>query len=88
MAFHGITVNNILIGNFDTHRIEKLIAEQAAFNRISIAEIREQRTQAIPMKRFGKPEEFGNLVAFLASDLTAYITRTNIHIDGGLLKSQ
>jgi len=40
------------------------------------------------MRRFGKPEEFGNLVAFLASDLAGYITGADIPIDGGLLKSR
>ncbi len=84
---YNITVNNILTGNFDTQRIEKLMAEQAAEKGISISEIRGQRASVIPIKRFGKPEEFGNLVAFLASDLAAYITGTDIPIDGGLLKS-
>jgi 3-oxoacyl-[acyl-carrier protein] reductase len=41
----------------------------------------------VPMKRIGKPEEYANLVCFLASDLAGYITGTTIPIDGGLLKS-
>jgi 3-oxoacyl-[acyl-carrier protein] reductase len=41
----------------------------------------------VPVGRFGKPEEFGQLVAFLSSDLASYITGTNIPIDGGLLRS-
>ena len=40
----------------------------------------------IPAKRFGKPEEFGHLVTFLASDFTGYITGASIPIDGGFLK--
>ena len=41
----------------------------------------------IPMKRFGNPEEYANLVCFLASDKSDYITGTNIPIDGGYMKS-
>jgi 3-oxoacyl-[acyl-carrier protein] reductase len=41
----------------------------------------------IPMNRFRKPEEIGNLVAFLASDLSSYITGDNIQIGGGVVKS-
>jgi 3-oxoacyl-[acyl-carrier protein] reductase len=40
------------------------------------------------MKRFGRPEEFGYLIAFLASDFAAYITGADIPIDGGLLRSR
>ena len=41
----------------------------------------------IPMKRLGKVEEYANLVCFLASEQSAYITGTNIPIDGGVLRS-
>ena len=39
------------------------------------------------MKRFGDPEEYANLVCFLASEKSDYITGINIPIDGGFLKS-
>jgi 3-oxoacyl-[acyl-carrier protein] reductase len=41
----------------------------------------------IPMKRIGKPEELGALVAFLASQQASYITGTTIQVDGGLTRS-
>ncbi len=41
----------------------------------------------VPLKRLGKPAEYGYLVAFLASEQASYITGTNIPIDGGLLRS-
>jgi 3-oxoacyl-[acyl-carrier protein] reductase len=84
---YNITVNSILTGNFDTERIEQLIAGQASSRGVSSEKIRAERTDKIPMKRFGKPEEFGNLVAFLASDFPSYITGADIPIDGGLLRS-
>lgn len=88
VARHKITVNNILTGNFDTQRIEKLLSDQAAIKGVSIEELYKQRADVIPMKRLGKPEEYGNLVAFLASDLAGYITGADIPIDGGLLRSR
>jgi NAD(P)-dependent dehydrogenase (short-subunit alcohol dehydrogenase family) len=39
--------------------------------------------KAIPLGRFGKPEEFANLACFLASDAASYITGTAINVDGG-----
>jgi len=39
---------------------------------------------AIPMGRLGKPEEVGDLVAFLASDRASYITGSSVVIDGGM----
>ncbi|UKT65993.1 SDR family oxidoreductase [Pedobacter mucosus] len=85
---YDITVNNILTGNFDTERIEQLISNQASTTGISNEKIRAERMDKIPMKRMGRPEEFGYLVSFLASDLASYITGTDIPIDGGLLKSR
>ena len=40
--------------------------------------------EAIPMGRMGRPQEFGKLVAFLASDDSSYITATELFCDGGL----
>jgi len=82
-----ITVNSILTGYFDTDRITKLNATKAKQFKISEAEVRNQMESNVSLKRIGKPEEYGYLVAFLASANAAYITGTAIPIDGGLLKS-
>ena len=42
---------------------------------------------AIPMGRFGRPEELAVLVAFLASGTNGYITGTTILVDGGVVRS-
>jgi 3-oxoacyl-[acyl-carrier protein] reductase len=87
VAKDNITVNSILTGNFDTERLNHLISLQAISKNLSEEEIKASRIAAIPMKRFGRPAEYGYLAAFLASDYASYITGTCIPIDGGLLRS-
>tara|TARA_R110002050_G_scaffold18755_7_gene54463 strand:+ start:22124 stop:22909 length:786 start_codon:yes stop_codon:yes gene_type:complete len=84
---YTITVNSILTGYFDTDRITQLNATKAKQLNISEAEVRNQIESKVSLNRIGKPEEYGYLVAFLASNNAAYITGTAIPIDGGLLKS-
>ena len=87
VAADGITVNNILTGSFDTERLKSLHQKQAEQKGADLEEWRKQAADKIPMKRFGRPEEYGYLAAFLASEYAAYITGTNIPIDGGALQS-
>ena len=87
MAEFNITVNNILTGFFDTERLEQLNLLKAEQQGKTISEINNEIKSKIPMKRFGKVEEYANLVCFLASKKSAYITGTNIPIDGGVLRS-
>lgn len=87
VAKDGITVNSVLTGYFDTDRIAQLNAKKAEKLGIPVSEVRSTMENNVPAKRIGKPEEYGFLVTFLASDQAAYINGTNIPIDGGLLKS-
>jgi 3-oxoacyl-[acyl-carrier protein] reductase len=82
-----ITVNNILTGYFDTERITDLNKKKSEQMGIPLDKVRKAMEDQVPLKRIGDPIEYGYLVAFLASDKAAYITGTNIPIDGGLLKS-
>ena len=84
---YQITVNSILTGYFDTERIEQLNAKKAEQLGISKSDVRSDMESKVPVKRIGNTQEYGYLVAFLASDKAAYITGTQIPIDGGLLKS-
>lgn len=47
----------------------------------------EARRDAVPMQRYGKADEVADLVLFLASEKSSYITGQNIRIDGGLMRS-
>lgn len=87
IAQDGITANSVLTGYFDTDRIAQLNTKKAEKMGVTPEEVRSTMEEQVPMKRIGKPEEYGYLVTFLASDKAAYITGTNIPIDGGLLKS-
>ena len=84
---HNITVNNILTGFFNTERLNQLNSEKSKKFNVSIEEVFDKMSEMVPLKRIGKPEEFGYLVAFLSSEYADYINGTNIPIDGGLLKS-
>ena len=87
IAADQITINNILTGYFDTERISQLNQEKAQKLGVSLEEVRAAMEASVPAKRLGKPEEYANLVCFLASEQAGYITGTNIPIDGGLLRS-
>ncbi|RKP56491.1 SDR family oxidoreductase [Pararobbsia silviterrae] len=80
---HNVTINNLLPGSFDTDRIAKMLATAANASQVGIDEIRAQREQGIPARRFGHPDEFGKACAFLCSAHAGYITGQNWLIDGG-----
>jgi 3-oxoacyl-[acyl-carrier protein] reductase len=86
VAEYNITVNNILTGYFDTERINELINKEGIVKSMTHEEVRKLKTDEVPMKRFGRPEEYGHLAVFLASDYASYITGASIPIDGGLTK--
>jgi 3-oxoacyl-[acyl-carrier protein] reductase len=77
VAADGITVNTIATGRFATERI-------AAGAGGSLETAEEAARTEIPAARLGRPEEYGDLAAFLCSPRAAYITGTVIPIDGGL----
>ncbi len=77
VAIHGITVNNLLPGYTTTNRLENLIEKNPKVNEVK---------DAIPMKRFGTPEEFAAAAAFLVSERASYITGQSLAVDGGWIK--
>ena len=83
VAEENITVNTVLTGLFDTERMKSLYTGNAETLNISTEEAKKRMLDQTPMKRAGKPEEYGYLAAFLASDLAAYLTGATIPLDGG-----
>lgn len=87
VAADGVTVNMVLPGRIDTDRVATLDAAVAERTGTTPEEVRASSEATIPAGRYGRPEEFGAVVAFLASELAAYVTGEQIRCDGGLVRS-
>jgi len=70
----GVTVNCVAPGRIDTARLAHLYPEGPT----------EADLKAIPLGRWGTPQEFGDVACFLASDRARYVTGTTVVVDGGL----
>ena len=87
VASHGITVNCVVPGRIHTERVDEIDAANAKGQRVDIATVAAQSRATIPLGRYGTPEEFAAVVAFLASAPAAYVTGSLVRVDGGLIKS-
>jgi 3-oxoacyl-[acyl-carrier protein] reductase len=83
LASRNVTINNLLPGAFDTERLQATMVGAAAKSGRPIESVRDQRRLGVPAQRFGTPDEFGALCAFLCSVHAGYITGQNLLIDGG-----
>jgi 3-oxoacyl-[acyl-carrier protein] reductase len=86
LAPDRIRVNTLMPGRIETDRLRYLDEINAKRSRISIDDQRARVMAAVPLGRYGAPDEFGLVGAFLLSDAASYITGTNVQVDGGLLK--
>jgi NAD(P)-dependent dehydrogenase (short-subunit alcohol dehydrogenase family) len=89
LAPYKINVNIINPGGFDTNLRDQAIVQRAKAQGIPLEKAVEEESKkvgpgpAVPLGRLGKPEEIADLVFFLVSDQSAYITGKTIDIDGG-----
>ena len=83
LAAQGVTINNLLPGSFDTDRLTANFQVAASKTGNSVDAIADARRKNIPAQRFGTPEEFGAICAFLCSTQAGYITGQNVLADGG-----
>jgi len=72
----GVTVNCIAPGRIDTARLEQLYPDGPSADNL----------KAIPLGRWGTPQEFGDVACFLASERARYVTGTTVVVDGGLTR--
>jgi 3-oxoacyl-[acyl-carrier protein] reductase len=83
VAGANVTINFMQPGAFATDRLRSNIETTAAKRGITVDQATEERLATIPAKRFGTPEEFGAVCAFLCSVHAGYITGQSLLIDGG-----
>ena len=83
----GITSNIVLPGRIATGRIRFLDEQKAKRENRSVDDVSAESTASIPLGRYGEPEEYGKVVAFLASSAASYLTGSVIRVDGGLIAS-
>ena len=81
----GVLVNNVCPGYTATARLVELSRRLALKEGVDAAEIEERWARQTALGRVGRPEEFADLVVFLASERAAYITGVSIAVDGGLV---
>jgi 3-oxoacyl-[acyl-carrier protein] reductase len=83
----GVRIHTLLSGPFNTARVKELGQAAAESKGISFKKWKQEAEKGTMLGRFGDPIEMGNLVAFLSSDLSSYMTGTTIAVDGGALKT-
>jgi 3-oxoacyl-[acyl-carrier protein] reductase len=83
VAQHGVIVNNLLPGIHATDRADALDGGVAEREGITVEEARKRREATIPARRYGTPEEFGRMCAYLCSEHAGFIVAQNILLDGG-----
>ena len=86
LAPDRIRVNQLIPGRIDTDRVRQLDEINAKKAGVSPEEQQKRMVAAIPLGRYGRPEEFGRAAAFLLSDAAAYITGATLQVDGGALR--
>lgn len=87
LADYNILINTVAPGRIATDRVDYLDQHTADREKISKEEVSERAKSKIPLRRYGTPEEFANVVTFLASDASSYVTGSSILVDGGMVQA-
>ena len=83
LASRHVTINNMLPGPFETDRLRATMVGAAAKSGKTVDELMDARRRLNPTRRFGTPQEFGAMCAFLCSEHAGYVTGQNVLMDGG-----
>ena len=87
LAPAGIRVNQIVPGRIDTDRLRQLDEINGRKQGVTAEHVRAKSIATIPAGRYGQPEEFGRVAAFLLSGAASYMTGATVQVDGGLIRS-
>jgi 3-oxoacyl-[acyl-carrier protein] reductase len=83
----GVTANIVLPGRVATGRIRFLDEQKAKRENRSVDDVSAESTATIPVGRYGEPQEYADVVVFLASERASYVNGSVIRVDGGLIAS-
>lgn len=86
LAADGIRVNQLIPGRIGTDRVREIDAINASKAGVSPEEQKRRSASTIPLGRYGEPDEFGRMAAFLLSDAAAYVTGASVQVDGGMVR--
>ena len=78
----GVRINGLLPVRIATDRVHEIDALAG-----DPEEVRARQSEHIPLRRYGEPEEFGRVAAFLLSPAASYVTGAMIPVDGGAIRS-
>jgi len=84
---YNILVNVVGAGKISTTRVDQIDSIRAEKANIPLKEYQTSNAKAIPLQRYGTPEEFGKLVTFLCSEANTYVTGQNILVEGGMVSA-
>jgi len=87
LASYGITVNNIAPGPILTDRLSEILSARAKSLHLTSDEQFKRFAATIPVRRMGRPDEIGDLCAYLCSRQAGYLTGQTIVVDGGINRS-
>ena len=87
LAPDGILVNTLGPGRISTARTQNMDGTQAESRGVAVEEVRAEFEARIPLGRYGTPEEFARVAAFLASPANSYVTGQAILVDGGMIRA-
>lgn len=86
LAPDKIRVNTLIPGRIATDRLRHLDEVNARSSGLSLEEQQARNAASIPLGRYGSPDDFGRVGAFLLSDAASYVTGASVQVDGGLIK--
>ncbi|KAA0563048.1 SDR family oxidoreductase [Rossellomorea aquimaris] len=85
LAQDHILINTVGPGRIATERVAQLDQIHAEKQNIPVEELKNMSEKAIPIGRYGEPEEFARVITFLVSDANTYLTGQSLVVDGGLV---
>jgi 3-oxoacyl-[acyl-carrier protein] reductase len=87
VAADGVTVNMLLPGRIATARTEAVDRSVAERDGVDVADVAARGAASLPIGRYGRPDEFGAVAAFLCGEGASYVTGTATRCDGGAVPS-